>query len=283
VPDPLPGIRLGDVGDLPTIPALATRALAISGDYEAPIDALLELLRLDPPSAAKVLRVANTVWFQRGHRVTDLRAAVVRLGFAHVRNLLVGVSVLKTFDRFFSGAPYSREDFWKHSIGVGIVAARLGREASALSASRAFLAGLLHDIGKLVLDRRLRESWDAALRMARQHRLPLHEAEARVVGCDHATLGGGLLDQWRIPAEVADPVRAHHQPDACPLPHRRVAMLLQVADVLCIDHRIGYGGNEHPERPSPQVLDALRLTDGLCRAAVEGLDLDPLFAVLLAA
>ena len=281
--DPHPGIRLGDVGDLPTIPVLATRALAISGDFEAPIDALLELLRLDPPTAAKVLRVANSVWFHRGHSVTDLRAAVVRLGFAHVRNILVGVSVLKTFDRFFSGAPYSREDFWKHSIGVGIVAARLGREASNLSASSAFLAGLLHDVGKLVLDRQAREPWDAALRMSRQYRLPLHEAESRIIGCDHATLGGGLLDQWGIPAEVADPVRAHHQPDACPLPRRRTAMLLQVADVLCIEHRVGYGGNEHPERPSAKVFDSLRLTDGVCRAAVEGLDLDPLFVALLAA
>jgi HD-like signal output (HDOD) protein len=276
-------LNLAAVGDLPTLPVVAARALSITGDLEAPIEAVLELLRMDPPLAAKVLRVANSVWFQRGRSVSDLRSAVVRLGFAHIRNILVGVSVLRSFDAYFAGAPYSREDFWRHCIGVGVVAARLGREAADLSASSAFLAGLLHDVGKLVLDQQLRDPWDAALRMSREYRLPLHEAEARVVGCDHATIGGGLLDLWRIPAEVADPVRWHHRPDGCPAPHRRAAMLLNAADYHCIEHRVGYGGNEHPERPGASILAALRLTEDGCRTAVEGLDRDALFAALLAA
>ncbi len=281
MPQPRSAFDLRSVGDLPTIPAIAARALVIAGDVESPIEALLDLLSRDPPLALKVLRVANSVWFQRGRSVQDLRSAVVRLGFSHVRNILVGVAVVRSFDAFFAGAPYSRDDFWKHSIGVGIVAARLAKTGGELSASSVFLAGLLHDVGKLVLDRQFRESWDAALRMSRDYRLPLHAAETRVLGCCHATIGGGLLDLWNIPAEIADPVRSHHQPDACPQAQRRSAMLLQVADVLCIDHRVGYGGNEHPERPAAAILNSLRLTEGLLREAVEGLDHDPLFATLL--
>ena len=271
---------LDDVVDLPSVPAPAAAALALVAGEPPPIEGLLDVLKAHPPLAANVLRVARTAGLPRGQDTT-LRGSVIRLGFLHVRNLLVGASLVRSFDAFFAGAPYTREAFWRHSIGVGIVAARLGRAAD-VSGSIAFLAGLLHDVGKLVLDRHCRAAWSAALRMSRDARLPLHEAEKRMIGGDHATIGAVLLESWKVPEEIAVPVRQHHAPDACPAPHRRVAMLIQIADYLCVERKIGRGGNEWPEMPSPFFLDELRITEAVREASVEGLDRDPLFASLLA-
>ncbi|HEX7897166.1 MAG TPA: HDOD domain-containing protein [Planctomycetota bacterium] len=268
--------RLDDVVDLPCVPAPAAAALALD---DGPIEGLLDVLKAHPPLAANVLRFARTAGLPRGDDAT-LRASVIRLGFVHVRNLLVGASMLRSFDAFFAGAPYSREAFWRHSLGVGFVAARLGRGAG-VSGSIAFLAGQLHDVGKLVLDRHCRAAWSAALRMSRDARLPLHEAEKRMIGGDHAAIGAALLQSWKVPEEVAVPVRDHHKPDACPAPHRRVAMLIQIADYLCVERKVGYGGNEWPELPAPAFLDELGITEPIREAALDGLDRDPLFASLL--
>lgn len=269
--------RLEDVVDLPVIPPPAAAALSMEN---APIEGLLDVLKAEPSLAINVLRAARTTGLPRAPETT-LRGSVIRLGFVHVRNLLVGASVLRSFDSFFAGAPYTREAFWRHSIGVGVVAARLSRAAGDVSGSIAFLAGLLHDVGKLVLDRHCRAAWSAALRMSRDARLPLHEAEKRMIGGDHATIGAVLLESWKVPEEVAVPVRWHHQPEACPAPHKRVSMLLQIADYLCVERKVGYGGNEFPEMPSPLYMDELKITEDVREAALEGIDGDPLFASLL--
>jgi putative nucleotidyltransferase with HDIG domain len=269
--------RIEDVVDLPVIPPPAAAALSMEN---APIEGLLDVLKKEPSLAINVLRAARTTGLPRSPETT-LRGSVIRLGFVHVRNLLVGASVLRSFDSFFAGAPYTRESFWRHSIGVGVVAARLSRAAGEVSGSIAFLAGLLHDVGKLVLDRHCRAAWSAALRMSRDARLPLHEAEKRMIGGDHATIGAVLLESWKVPEEVAVPVRWHHKPEACPAPHKRTSMLLQIADYLCIERKVGYGGNEFPEMPSPLYMDELKITEDVREAALEGVDGDPLFASLL--
>lgn len=269
--------KLEDVADLPSIPAPAAAALALE---DAPVEKLLDVLKTDPSLAISVLRAAKTAGLPRSPETT-LRGSVIRLGFVHVRNLLVGASVLRSFDAFFAGAPYTRESFWRHSIGVGVVAARLSRASGDVSGSMAFLAGLLHDVGKLVLDRHCRAAWSASLRMARDARLPLHEAEKRMIGGNHAEIGAVLLESWKVPEDVAVPVRWHHRPDGSPEPHRRTAMLLQIADYLCIERKVGYGGNEFPEMPSPRYMDELKITEDVREAALAGLDSDPLFASLL--
>jgi len=275
---PLP---LGDIPDLPTLPAAASLALAISEDPDATASDLLRVIMSDPPLAAKLLRVANSVYYQRGVDVKDLQTAIVRLGFANIRTLLVGLSVIRSFDDFFRGAAYSREDFWAHSIATGLMAAHLTRSTANLSSSTAFIAGLLHDIGKLLLDRHHRKGWTEALWLSRLSSIPLDEAERRTMGGDHAAVGGDVLSAWRLPAEVAEPVRWHHQPSGAAERHRPHAAAIQVADFLCIRAGIGYSGNEHPAEPPPELLVALRATDERVRAGLELIERSPLMTVLI--
>lgn len=274
--------RLDEVADLPVIPETAAAALALHPGERSAIDELLDVLKKNPPLAAHVLKLARSAGLPRAPETT-LRGSLLRLGFVHVRNLLVGASLLRSFDSFFAGAPYTREAFWRHALGVGIVAARLARGSGEVSGSIAFLAGLLHDVGKLVLDRHCRAAWSAALRMSRDARLPLHEAETRMIGGQHATIGTVLLESWKVPPEVAVPVRWHHHPAEAPPEHRKAAKLLQIADYLCIERKVGYGGNEYPEMPSPFHMDELKIDPAVREGAMEGLDGDPLFASLLSA
>jgi len=140
VPEPLP-LRLSDIKDLPTLPSMAATALAVAEDPSSTASDLLRVILSDPPIAARVLRVANSVYFQRasGGEVSDLQTAIVRLGFSNVRNLLMGVSVIRSFNAFFVDSPYTREDFWVHCVSVGALAGRFSHSDERLSSSTAFV------------------------------------------------------------------------------------------------------------------------------------------------
>lgn len=272
----------GSLSDLPTIPSMASLALAVAEDPDSTASDLLRVIMSDPPVAAKVLRVANSVYFQRGGgEVTDLQTAIVRLGFANVRNLLMGVSVIRSFNAFFVGAPFSREDFWVHSISVGVLASRLSGANESLCASTAFVAGLMHDLGKLLLERNARASWERALSLARERKIPLDRAERETVGADHAALAGALLEAWRFPKELSEPVRWHHDPRSCPEVYRLHARLVGVADAACSARRLGYSGNDHPEPPSRESLGEIEVTEPQLEAALRSLEGEPLLGLLL--
>ncbi len=272
---------LSDIKDLPTLPAVAAQALAAAEDPTSTASDLLRVIMSDPPLAAKVLKIANSVHFHRGHDVSDLQTAIVRLGFSNVRNLLMGVSTMRTFNSFFIGSPYSREDFWVHSISTGILASRLTPKSEQLCASTAFVLGLLHDLGKLILDRYARDGFVHAIRLAQGEGIPLAEAERRRFGRDHAQLGGELLAIWRFPRELSEPVRWHHEPARCEAAHRPHALALQAADWICSVHKLGYSGNEHPERPAEADLKRLGLDDARIAELLKQIESDPLLRSLL--
>jgi HD-like signal output (HDOD) protein len=272
---------LKNLRDLPSLPGVALQALAVAEDPSSTASDLLRVIMSDPPLAAKVLKVANSVHFHRGYAVNDLQTAIVRLGFSNVRNLLMGVAVMRAFNGYFIGAPYTREDFWVHSIAVGVTASRLSGESVHLCASSSFVMGLLHDIGQLVLDRAAREAFGQAIRVAQDGKIPLHEAERRRLGCDHAAVGGELLASWRFPKELVEPVRWHHEPEHCEGVHRPHAYLLQAADWICDEHQIGSSANEHPAKPPSETLRDLHMTDETIRNLVEAVRGEPLLSLLL--
>lgn len=272
---------LKSLREIPSLPAVAIQALAVADDPSSTASDLLRVIMSDPPLAAKVLRVANSVHFHRGHDVSDLQTAIVRLGFSNVRNLLMGVAVIRAFNAYFAGAPFTREDFWVHSIAVGVTASRLSGRNEQLSASSTFVMGLLHDIGKLVLDRVAGSHYAEVVRAARDSRIPLFEAERLRLGCDHAAIAAELLTAWRFPSELIEPVRWHHEPRRCDDSHRPHAVILQTADWICNVYRLGQGGNSHPAPPRPESLIRLRVTGESIQSIVESVRQEPLLNLLL--
>jgi HD-like signal output (HDOD) protein len=272
---------LKNISELPSLPAVALQALAVADDPSSTASDLLRVIMSDPPLAAKVLRVANSVHFHRGHDVSDLQTAIVRLGFSNVRNILMGVAVIRSFNGFFAGAPYTREDFWVHSIAVGVTASRLAGDSEQLSSSSSFVMGLLHDIGKLVFDRAAREKFADAVRASREERIPLCEAERLKLGCDHAEVAGALLSAWRFPSELIEPVRWHHDPRKCDAAHRPHAVVLQTADWICNVNRLGDAGNGCPKPPPPESLIRLRVTGRSISSIVQAVENEPLLQLLL--
>jgi HD-like signal output (HDOD) protein len=197
--------QLMAVEGLPAAPEVATGTLALLERDNCKLAELATYIGGDQVIATALLRLANSVLFGLQGRVTDLQQAVTRLGFARVRDLVVGLSVWQSFEENRA----RRYALWLHSALVAGAAKTLaqhtGRDAAA-----AFTGGVVHDVGKLVLGLRLGESYWRLADACKASEAELVAAERHEFGCHHGTVGGWLFQLWRLPPALVDVASRHH-------------------------------------------------------------------------
>jgi putative nucleotidyltransferase with HDIG domain len=255
LPHQSPGLEylIERVGEVPTLPSTVARILEISADSGSSAADLARVIYLDQALASRILRVANSSFYGLTRGVRTLEHAAVILGFRDIRNITLAMSVFSSFFAHAEGTSFDRAGFWKHSLSCGL-GAKVVADATGLNKTEIFVAGLIHDLGKVVLDRYHHEGFLATLAAARGG-LPAEEAERQVLGYTHAEVGAGLLETWKFPAELVRPVAFHHCPwDDDLSPRRSSAVFL--GDLLARLHaREDYAGQPRPN--GREVEDAL--------------------------
>jgi putative nucleotidyltransferase with HDIG domain len=222
--------------DLPTLPAAAQEVARLAADPEADVARVVEVIRRDPPLAAKVLRLSNSPMFRTRAQITSLDRAVLVLGLEEIRNLTLGLAVLSSFGAGSLKRRLLRQRLWEHSLVVATLAERLAKEALGLGPGF-YSFGLLHDLGKVALEAFRSQDVGAVLKTIEGQRLVWVEAENQTLHFDHAFLGGQLLSYWEFPAELVSAVAAHHQPWTAG-EHSQAAGLVFLADA--VSRRLGY-------------------------------------------
>jgi putative nucleotidyltransferase with HDIG domain len=169
----------------------------------------------DVALTSKVLRLANSAFYGIPRTISSVNSAIVILGFNTIRSLVLSASVLKVFPAKPGAANFDRKSFWKHSFMVGIAArmvAQIYRRRRLIDLEMAFSAGLLHDIGKLILEQFSNAEYIPVLKAAREKKLPLFQVERSLLGINHAEVSGMLVDKWQMPMELKNPISMHHNP-----------------------------------------------------------------------
>ncbi len=203
--------HLMSVDQLPSAPEVAQRMLVTINRDDASLRELTDLIARDQALTARLLRLANSAFFAIRSRVTSIPQAVTLLGFARVRDLVLGLSVWGALEGKSEAARRHRKTMWTHTAMVAAVAKMLAQRTGR-DGPEAFAAGLLHDVGKLVLGLRLGDSYWQMLDDAAAHGESVAPLETAAFGCHHATVGGWLLQLWRLPPALVDPVALHHEP-----------------------------------------------------------------------
>jgi len=248
------------VTELPTLPSTVARILDISGDENSSAADLAKVIYFDQSLAAKVLRIANSPFYGFAHKVKTLEHATVILGFRDIRNMALAMSVFSSFFANKGGSRFDRIRFWEHSLSCGL-GAKVIAEGAGLNKTELFVAGLIHDLGKVVLDRFHQEGFLDVLEMATGQGLAWEPAERQVLGFTHADLAGHLLDAWKFPRELLRPIAFHHRPWDDEEEPRRSAVLY-LADVLT--HAQGLPDYKSQPRPgAEEVQEALDRVAGL--------------------
>ncbi len=291
--DTSPEVVLSHLDQLPTLSAVVVRILQLTDDDESTTGEVVQMLRADQSLTAKILSVTNSAAMGVRGRVTTLDKAVPLLGFAAVRSIVLATGVFDCFSRrtnASAGNTFDLVEFWKHSLAVACAARRLAKLSPGgnVDAEDAFVAGLLHDLGKVALDTVFPKAYDRIVSQTNHSRGDIADAERTVLGADHTVAGRRLAERWRLPASLQRAIWLHHlAPEALPASVTAPELIGVVAlgDTIAREQRIGYSGNyvfcDHSPRLAerlgfpPEAVDVVVKTlagDVAAQAALLGLD-----------
>lgn len=200
------------VNDLPTLPEVAAELLRLVNDNDYDIKNLVRIIAKDPPLTARLLKLANSPLFRVEHKIVSLSRAVVLLGMNEIRNLALSLTIFESAAGGENGLRNeNRRRLWKHSLIVGLLAETLAAEEFSLGPGY-YVYGLIHDIGKVIIDAHLPNEFSGILTEMTQTGQPWPVIEKKRLGFDHAVIGQALLDYWGLPESMSQAVGWHHQP-----------------------------------------------------------------------
>lgn len=230
------------IRDLPALPEVVVRVMRMTEDPRSDAQSIAKVIATDQAMAARVLKLANSAFYGLPRRVSTLSEAVVILGFRTIKNLAIAASTFELLNREIAGYWLQRGELWRHSLSCAIGAQLIAHRARLPVTEEAFVAGLLHDIGKVAINLFVREQFDQIMERALQERIPFVEAEQAVLGFNHAMAGGLIAEKWNLPPSLVSVIKYHHQPSSAPDKEPMISVV-HLADILSITMGIGIGGD----------------------------------------
>jgi putative nucleotidyltransferase with HDIG domain len=201
-----------------------------------------EVIRRDPSLTARLLRLVNSVYYGLSTPVNNIEEAVFYLGVRQIRQLTMVTPIIEDFQRLTRQCLFPWREFWQHCIGTAILTREVIGSVQAPTDESDYVAGLVHDVGKIVMAWSFPEHFSEIHRQAATGVQGLVEIETEILGLDHAELGAMYLERHRLPQVMVKAARFHHRPEAAD-EYQSIIAPVQIADLLMRNAKIGFSGN----------------------------------------
>ena len=225
-------------GVLPSMPQIVLKAQEILSNPDSSLKALASVIATDQAISVRALKLANSAYYGLAGKVTSIGHASVLLGAKTLGEIIMMAGTSGVMGNTLRGYGLESEDVWRHSLAVAIASRFIAERAGSDMSNDAFMAGRIHDSGKIMLDQHMYERREAFKDfMEKKGQQPVYKAEQHMLGFDHSEIGAEVCESWGIPASLTEAIRYHHHPSRAP--RNQLAYIVQVADTLAIKCGIG--------------------------------------------
>lgn len=252
--------RVRAIDGLPAFPTTHSELLRLARSEDATSEEIADKLQFDPSLLATLFKLANSPYYGFNKRIHSVQLAVTLLGLEEVANLVITAQIFKNLGgEHADTAGLDVKGFWRHTVGTAIASRALAKKLQ-VEVESAFLAGILHDIGKIVLDRYFSDYYKSVIADVQEKGIPIVDAERDRLGLTHVEVGGQLATEWRFAKNYLNVILHHHAP-AHAKRYQRLVCLVHVADAIV--RRLGYGNAGDPRQPEidDSAMDRFGIAD----------------------
>lgn len=228
------------VNDLPSLPQVVLKVMELTEDPDSTAQDINRELAQDQGLTARVLKLANSAFYGFPRRISSVTDATVLLGFKTIRSIVLAASVNEILSQEMEGYALEYGELWKHSQCSAMTARLIARRVKYSSLDVAYTAALLHDIGKVVLNNSMKESYHEVLDTVLSNNITFLQAEESILGFNHAEVGAKIAEKWNLPLELVEAIDCHHDPDKAQV-NQKLTAIVHLADAVCIAMGIGTG------------------------------------------
>jgi putative nucleotidyltransferase with HDIG domain len=239
--------KLESIRDLPTLPVILEKLKKEMLNPDCDATRIARIVEDDPSMMARILKVVNSPLYSGAERIDTLPLAISRMGLNAISNIALSTSVFSTFGPAWQ-KDFDRKEFWRHSISTGIAAnviyeRRMNHLTGRYEKNEIHLAGLLHDIGKIVFEQYFHDEFVSSVLFCKQRSIPLFQMELECIGADHAQVGAWLGERWRLSEKIIETIRWHHEPTNAKEEYQELIMMCHAANYICNLVHIGDSGD----------------------------------------
>jgi putative nucleotidyltransferase with HDIG domain len=260
------------VNKLPTLPHIANKITSLIKDPTCTAIKVSEIIDKDQSLTTKALRLVNSSYYSLCAGVTNVQHAVALLGFKTISQMVISIAVFDVFKGRY-GEEFDRVGFWKHSIGCAVISRMIAEKIHYPKLDDSFTAGLLHDIGKVVIDQYLHEEMIEIIKLVQEKDISFVDAENEVLGLSHADIGGQVMENWNIPSSITVAVKYHHQEidkrNDSLLSQDLIVDIVRLSDVICKRAKFGSTGDTIMPEMNQDLWDRLDINQDSINEIVE--------------
>lgn len=244
------------IQSMPPLPVAITKIMEVARDPEVDAQKLNSVITLDPVLTGKLMRLINSAYYSLPNQVTSVVRAIIMLGINTVKNLVLSTGVIASINAKENFNCLDMEGFWRHSICVGAMAKQFAiqQRIDPKSSEEYFVAGLLHDIGKIPLNAVIPAEYMKIIELSRSEKVALHQLESRMIELNHCDVGYRIADLWKLNKNLKNTIRFHHHIDALEEKERKFVATIALADIVTNRAGIGYSGNFCPDSNEEEIF-----------------------------
>ena len=250
--------------DIKSFPQFVMETMRKLNDPESNAADVAKSLSRDEGLVLRILKLANSAAYGMTRNISNISEAIALLGYKSVSNIILAATVYSAMDKGLSGYALDRGELWRHSLMVAYTSRYLAKITGKVGTEDAYVGGLLHDIGKVILNDYVRFGYGILVKLVVEKHIPFTEAELRVLGFDHAMIGEILVERWDMPEAYRVAVAYHHKPNELPEDKKEFQPLLDVVTVsntICLMLGIGLGADGLQAYMFPEPLERLGITN----------------------